>query len=39
MGNKLYEYLFKVKNGSTIPLAYIILFGVGLITTLMYFKN
>jgi len=47
--NKIYNYLFKVKNGGTIPVVYIILFGVAvvatvalaafLITTLLYFKN
>lgn len=37
--NKIYNYLFKVKNGETIPVGYIILFGAALITALLYFKN
>jgi len=36
---KIYEYFFKVKDGGTIPLAYIILFGALLITAMIVFKN
>lgn len=36
---KIYDYFFKLNNGGTIPLAYIILFGAFLITALIVFKN
>jgi len=36
---KIYEYFFKVNNGGTIPLSYIILFIAALMTALIVFKN